>query len=46
MVGELPIPNPFPIGKGLLLCDKSAHSPWRGWEGFVVMRQVLCGGVK
>ena len=24
MVGELPIPNPFPSGKGLLLCDKLA----------------------
>ncbi len=24
MVGKLPIPNPFPNGKGLLLCDELA----------------------
>jgi hypothetical protein len=25
MVGELPIPNPFPSGKGLLLCGESTR---------------------
>jgi hypothetical protein len=40
MVRELPIPNPFPSGKGLLLCDELA----RPREGWLVVRHVRVRG--